>query len=102
LKGDKHEIDEESLKSSQNDRAYTVLIAESAYLIWRLRCEWRIEKKQDMSCKFSETEIRNRWKAIEGRISLEFAAMNERRNKHKVLDKSLIEGTWDKTHKQRR
>lgn len=44
-------------------RFYPILIAESAHLVWKLRCERRIQHKEDDSFRHTDTEIERRWLA---------------------------------------
>jgi hypothetical protein len=59
------------------NRLYRILMSESAFLIWKLRCERRITKEDNPEKFHSETEIHNRWVAtINSRLNL--ATMNPR------------------------
>lgn len=40
---------------------FRILISESAYLIWKIRCEHRIEREDDPTKQHSHREIHNRW-----------------------------------------
>lgn len=42
------------------NRLYRIIIFESAHLIWKLRCERRIEHLDDPERRLSEREVRNR------------------------------------------
>ena len=47
-----------------SSRLFTIVVSESAYLIWRLRCEWRIEREEDQSKIRTREEVTNRWLAL--------------------------------------
>ena len=74
------------------ERLWTILIAESAHLIWKLRCE-RVIKREGLA--FNEAEVRTRWKAIiELRLDMDRRLTSRRRYGHQALSASLVEGTW--------
>ena len=45
-------------------RLLAILLTESAYLIWKLRCEWVITRSADESKLHLATEIHNKWLSI--------------------------------------
>ncbi|KAF6751799.1 hypothetical protein DFP72DRAFT_815935 [Ephemerocybe angulata] len=49
-------------------RLYTIIISQSAYLIWKLRCEWRIGKQGEKEGVPTDLEVHNRWVAMINRI----------------------------------
>ncbi|KAF6742333.1 hypothetical protein DFP72DRAFT_860599 [Ephemerocybe angulata] len=57
------------------ERAYAILMSEAAFLIWKIRCEWRIEFEQDEERAHTETKIENRYGT-------------------KATDPKLVEATW--------
>ena len=42
-----------------SSRLFTIVVSESAYLIWRLRCEWRIESEENQSKIHTREEVTN-------------------------------------------
>ncbi|KZV84160.1 hypothetical protein EXIGLDRAFT_624704, partial [Exidia glandulosa HHB12029] len=77
-------------------RAMRIIISESAFLIWKIRCERRIEHEDDLDNSPSKEEITGRWHAaINARISHDRHLTNKRRYKGKALDKDLVLNTWD-------
>ena len=46
-----------TLKGSS--RLFMIVVSESAYLIWRLRCEWRIEREENQSKIHMREEVTN-------------------------------------------
>jgi ribonuclease HI/exonuclease III len=72
-------------KRSGASRRLRILISESMWLVWRLRCEWTMEKKRS-----SEQTVRARWKdAIEQRIRQDRLLATR-----KTLHKRRTEATW--------
>ncbi|KAJ3806315.1 hypothetical protein F5876DRAFT_91118 [Lentinula aff. lateritia] len=72
-------------------RLFRILISESAYLIWKLRCERVIGKK--MICK---TQITNKWIwTIESRLNLDCLLTSKKLSKGK-LSKKIVEKSWGK------
>jgi hypothetical protein len=46
------------------NRLYSIMISEAAFFIWKLRCEWVIQKERDPNREPSASEIRNKWFAL--------------------------------------
>lgn len=77
-------------------RLLQILVSESAYLIWLIRNEWRIEYEQDPSKLHTKQEIENRWWAtINKRRTLDWALTNKRAYGRKALAKKDVDNTWD-------
>lgn len=73
------------------ERLYRITIAESAYLIWKLRCERVIGNENR---PHSEDEVTNRWaKMINDRLKLDQNMTNPAYGK-KALHKRLVIATW--------
>jgi ribonuclease HI len=73
-------------------RLYKILISESAFLIWKLRCERAIAGKTH-----SETEIHNRWiGTINSRLTIDCVLTDARAFERKALSGKLIQSTWHK------
>ncbi|EJD37978.1 hypothetical protein AURDEDRAFT_21821, partial [Auricularia subglabra TFB-10046 SS5] len=76
-------------------RLYRILISESAFLIWKLRNERRIQKGDDPLDQHTEQEIRGRWRAnMEKRFRIDVNWTNARRFKRKALRPDLLKETW--------
>jgi hypothetical protein len=74
------------------NRLYKILISESAFLIWKLRCERAIAGKTH-----SETEIHNRWiGTINSRLTIDCVLTDARAFERKALSGKLIQSTWHK------
>jgi ribonuclease HI len=83
--------------SKAHDRLYTVVLSESIFLIWRTRCEWRIQRESDPTLLHSETEIHNKWvKMINYRLKMD-CLMTNSKYERKALSKKLVIQTWSKT-----
>lgn len=60
------------------NRLIRILIAESAHLIWKLRCERRIKNEDNPELFHTETEIHNRWLAtINKRLTIDCITTNK-------------------------
>ncbi|KAF5344335.1 hypothetical protein D9758_013247 [Tetrapyrgos nigripes] len=76
---------------SGETRLWRILITESAYLIWVLRCERVIANDNK---PFTEEEIENRWwKMINERFKLD-ARMTSKKYEGKAISRKLVEDTW--------
>ncbi|KDQ33712.1 hypothetical protein PLEOSDRAFT_1031451 [Pleurotus ostreatus PC15] len=73
------------------NRLWRILISESAYLIWKLRCERVI---QNGNTPYSTQEVNNRWLTmINNRLELDRDMTDENLGKRKVRVKAVLE-TW--------
>ncbi|KAJ7763072.1 hypothetical protein B0H16DRAFT_1414371 [Mycena metata] len=79
-------------ESPSTARLYRILITESMYLIWKIRCEVVISSK-------TSTEIHNRWVALMNeRLEIDRNLTNHMRfGKQHVLPPSLVLETWKGT-----
>ena len=76
-------------------RLYTIVVSESAYLIWRLRCEWKIEREEDQEKLHTRAEIVGRWlAAINMRLKFDCLMTDRRRYDRKAVDPELVRKTW--------
>ncbi|KAF5341132.1 hypothetical protein D9611_005853 [Ephemerocybe angulata] len=76
-------------------RLLRIIISESAYLIWLLRCEWRIGREQNVLNMHTRKEISARWKiAIERRLRLDWALTNKLAFGKKALRPAEVKRTW--------
>ncbi|KAL1670929.1 hypothetical protein EV122DRAFT_227326 [Schizophyllum commune] len=74
------------------DRLWTILIGDSAHLIWKLRCE-RVIKRE--GAPFSEAEVKRRWRAtLEQRLDMDRRLTSTRRYGGQALSGYLVEATW--------
>ncbi|KAH6905949.1 hypothetical protein BKA70DRAFT_1107185 [Coprinopsis sp. MPI-PUGE-AT-0042] len=81
-------------------RLRSILISESAYFIWLVRCQWKIGHEED-ELKFPHAnEIRNRWlKHMRSKRTSELntAKMHSQLRIHQKIDVKLIYATWKNT-----
>nr|GAT54724.1 predicted protein [Mycena chlorophos] len=74
-------------------RLFRILVSESAYLIWKMRCERVIDEKPEASLQ----EIKNRWrKAINSRIEIDCALTDTKKYRGKAIARTLVQKTWKK------
>ncbi|KAJ3714448.1 hypothetical protein C8R42DRAFT_591482 [Lentinula raphanica] len=82
-------INDEGKHLAGDSRLFRIMISESAYLIWKLRCEAVIQGKE-----ISEIEAKRRWKAtIDSRLELDCLLASTKLTKGR-LDKGLVKNTW--------
>ncbi|KAG1751740.1 hypothetical protein EDB19DRAFT_1591612, partial [Suillus lakei] len=74
---------------------YTIIISESAHLIWKLQCERVIKFNGDESQFHLDTEIHNRWvKALNTRLKFHKLLSNASRYSKKALKVDTVLCTW--------
>ncbi|KAG6894055.1 hypothetical protein C0992_007657, partial [Termitomyces sp. T32_za158] len=72
-------------------RTYRILMIESAYLIWKLRCERVIQKEDN---PFTTREVINRWvDVLNRRLALDQNLTNHKLGR-KAISKDLVIKTW--------
>ncbi|KAF6753392.1 ribonuclease H-like protein [Ephemerocybe angulata] len=77
-------------------RLFQILITESAYLIWILRCEWRIAREQNTAQIHTAQEIEARWrKAITRRLRLDWALTSKLSFGKRALRAAEVKRTWN-------
>ncbi|KAF8960924.1 hypothetical protein BDZ97DRAFT_1615995, partial [Flammula alnicola] len=80
------------------NRLYTIIISESLYLIWLIRCEWKIESDGDVNKIAHKNEITSRWRhRINRRLKIDQAMATKTAYKWKKITKSLVMRTWKGT-----
>lgn len=79
-------------------RLFHILVTESMYLIWKLRCERVIEHDNDPAHWHSPTEITNKWlHAINRRLAVDVSLTDKRLPNHHRLSPALMLATWSGT-----
>ena len=74
---------------------FTVVMSESLYLIWKLRCKWKIQKDSNPQALHSRTEITNRWlHAINLRLRFDCLLTNRKRYGPKAHSVAVVCRTW--------
>ncbi|KAH9480754.1 hypothetical protein JR316_0007354 [Psilocybe cubensis] len=77
------------------NRLYAILISESAHLIWKTRCKWKIEHGARDDKIISDDGIRQKWiQTINRRLKIDCLSTNERRYGKRALNPSLVQKTW--------
>ncbi|KAF9800817.1 hypothetical protein IEO21_10288 [Rhodonia placenta] len=75
-------------------RLYRILVAESTYLIWKLRCERVITHGEDPVFFHTDASIRRKWAhALNGCLGLD-QTLTHRRYGRRALSKPLVLATW--------
>ncbi|PBL02836.1 hypothetical protein ARMGADRAFT_1110140, partial [Armillaria gallica] len=75
-----------------------ILITESAYLIWCIRCERRIVRNDEPERWHTLQKIRNRWiEQINTRLKSDCAMTNAKRYGKKALKEDTVIQTWRNT-----
>lgn len=81
-------------KKGGPDRLYRILISETAYLIWKLRCERVIQHGGDPDRYRSSIEIAHRWTAaLNTRLTLD-RQMTRFGLSKRALKKNIVKSTW--------
>jgi ribonuclease HI len=77
-------------------RLFRIIVSESAYLIWLLRCDRRINQKPPAS----RAEITRKWLwIINNRLQIDREMTNTNKYGRKALPLSLVKKTWSRTLK---
>lgn len=80
--------------SKEENRLLTIVVSESAWLIWALHCRWVIEDEGRTEKEISAQEAKNTWtKMINAKLTLDILASNTRRYKDKSIPLLLVEDT---------
>ncbi|KIY46290.1 hypothetical protein FISHEDRAFT_47547, partial [Fistulina hepatica ATCC 64428] len=81
-------------------RLFLILVSETAYLIWRLRCERHIKFEDNQAKWHSKAEIHNRWlMMINNRLALDRLMTNRLKYGRRALDPKMVLRTWGGTLK---
>ena len=79
-------------------RLYTIVISESAHLIWKLRCRWRIQCEGRPHDIPSPQEVQNKWTAtMQSRLKFDALLTDKMRYGQKALSKRTVLLTWKNT-----
>jgi len=77
------------------NRLYAILVSESAHLIWRLRCKWKISEGAAPEKIPSDDAVKKMWlQNINRRLQLEMLQTDKLRYGRKALNSTLVEKTW--------
>jgi len=84
-----------STKKKGHNRLFTILVLESAHLIWKLRCQWIIENKGNLTKLPTREEIHNRWvKSMNLRLKFDKLQMDTKRYGSRAMKSDLVLKTW--------
>ena len=84
-------------------RLWRIMLSESAFLIWKLRCERVIQHSEERGWVHTKTEVIRRWRAaIQSRLQMDRTLTSPRFGRSAIPGK-LVERTWAKiVQKQQR
>ena len=75
---------------------FRILISESMYMIWKIRCERTISWNNDPTKSHSTLEIHNKWlQAINARLKMDSVQTNNKIFKKKTIDPKIVLLTWE-------
>ncbi|EJD38766.1 hypothetical protein AURDEDRAFT_22494, partial [Auricularia subglabra TFB-10046 SS5] len=82
-------------KDAGTTRAMRIIISESAFLIWKMRCEKRIEHEEDPDWEIPPEQVDARWsKAIAVRVDQDRRLTNKTKFNHSYLSNKVVSDTW--------
>ncbi|EJD54001.1 hypothetical protein AURDEDRAFT_53391 [Auricularia subglabra TFB-10046 SS5] len=83
-------------KDAGAERAYRIVVSESAFLAWKIRCEKRIEHADDEDWAPSGAEVKSRWfNVINTRIAHDRLLTNRYRYGRKAYRTDTVLETWE-------
>ncbi|KAG1862607.1 hypothetical protein F4604DRAFT_1683755 [Suillus subluteus] len=90
-----HFTDSKKKRLEGKTRLFSILISESAHLIWKLRCEHVIKFNNEEDKFHPKKEIHNRWVAtLNKRLKFDKLLTNTSRYGKKALRENLVLQTW--------
>ncbi|KAG1779306.1 hypothetical protein EV702DRAFT_966434 [Suillus placidus] len=90
-----HFMDTKKERLEGKSRLFSILISESAHMIWKLRCEQVIKFNDEGDKLHSEMEIHNQWVAtINKRLKFDRLLTDASRYGKHVLRENLVLRTW--------
>ncbi|KAG6808532.1 hypothetical protein H0H92_003820 [Tricholoma furcatifolium] len=83
-------------------RMYAITVSESARLIWKIRCEWRISRDSDPTRRLGPEEIRAKWRfTMYRRIRLDCLATKPTKSRSEIpIEARLVQDTWQNILKE--
>ncbi|KIJ33602.1 hypothetical protein M422DRAFT_183027 [Sphaerobolus stellatus SS14] len=76
-------------------RLYTIIMSESAHLIWKTRNEWRIETQGNPAKLPQPGELKNKWLAkLNKRLHFDRLSSDANRYGKKATKRSIVYNTW--------
>jgi len=90
-----YQSEEGNHKLTGANRLYAILISESAHLIWRIRCKWKISDGAEPDKILSGDAVRTMWLGtINRRLQMEMLQTDKYCYRSKALKSTLVEKTW--------
>lgn len=81
-----------------SQRLYAMVVSESAHLIWKLRCHWRIQNEGNPDSILPSSAVRRKWlHAINRRLKFDVLHTNKSCYEKKALRRQLVLQTWRNT-----
>ena len=88
--------DEEGKPDEGLNRLFRIIVSESMYMIWKIRCERTITWSNDPTKVHSEHEIHNKWvQALNSRLRVDSVQTNTRIFKKKAIEPRTVLLTWE-------
>ena len=79
------------------NRLFRILISESMYMIWKIRCKCTITWNNDPTKFHSAPEIHNKWlQVINTRLKMDSIQTNNKIFKKKTINPKIVLQTWEK------
>lgn len=89
-----YQSEDRNYKLTGANRLYAILISESAHLIWRLRCKWKISEEAAPEKIPRNEVIKEMWLRTNRRLQLEMLQTDKAQYGRKALKFTLVEKTW--------
>ena len=87
-----YQSEEGNWKLTGTNCLYAIIVSESAHLIWRLRCKWKISEGAAPEKIPSDDAVREMWlRNINHRLQLEMLQMDKLQYGRKALNSMLVE-----------
>ncbi|KJA27410.1 hypothetical protein HYPSUDRAFT_131111, partial [Hypholoma sublateritium FD-334 SS-4] len=89
--------EDETKKQPQEaiNRLFTILVSESAYLIWKIRCERLMKREDDPTQRHTEREIQNKWLlALNNRLKTDIIQTNTNKFGSYAIPEDIVLRTW--------
>ncbi|KAI0656077.1 ribonuclease H-like protein, partial [Cubamyces menziesii] len=78
-------------------RLLKIVVTETAYLIWKMRCERVIGREAEQDMQYTVREVDNRWRAaLNARLRHDQAMTNVRLAGKKAVASEKVKATWEK------
>ncbi|EJD38460.1 hypothetical protein AURDEDRAFT_25537, partial [Auricularia subglabra TFB-10046 SS5] len=82
-------------RSVSVERSYRIVVSESAFMIWKIRCEKRIGHAEDPEWQLPAEAIKKKWnKMLSVRYFRDLKLTNKKRYGRRALDEHLVRWTW--------